>query len=325
MQTPFLATRRRSFRTRTTTRAGLSLITLCILIYIFNEIRCLEYGCISPVGSYSGVVEGDGGRGGYVGGGTVLGGKSGVWDGGERKEKGDESVWGTHGIVGGWFFKPKNKTSGTPLLPLSSSLSLPFSSPGNDIILPMGNDAEKDSSFMAKMAKEKELYFDGGRVSTEIQGPDQLGLNAYASSEGGSRNGLGNTESFEWRGRENDPPTTSSSKGRPDATGWDDENEEEDDNSEYEIDSEVETTDLLPYTPHHSSAAEEHARWEQGEGQEDSIRISSSFPPSSSASSTSSSTPKSQDTHKPQNSLSTRLGSMLATGLSSIKRWEWRD
>ncbi|KAF2006505.1 hypothetical protein P154DRAFT_600362 [Amniculicola lignicola CBS 123094] len=62
-----------SFRTRSATRASLAVLLLVCVVWVGNEVRCLEYGCLGRVEFYGGGKDGIGEHmGGMVGGGSVI-------------------------------------------------------------------------------------------------------------------------------------------------------------------------------------------------------------------------------------------------------------
>ncbi|KAF2661872.1 hypothetical protein K491DRAFT_686849 [Lophiostoma macrostomum CBS 122681] len=120
LKNPFVRPRRRrthpiSFRARATTRASLTLALLCLCVFVVNEWRCTEYGCLSRIGFYGGEsAEADGRK--NIGGGAVLGRfRSGGKDGSEGMNgngsetgtgKGKEDSQASVGGGGAWWWKP---------------------------------------------------------------------------------------------------------------------------------------------------------------------------------------------------------------------------
>ncbi|KAF2017716.1 hypothetical protein BU24DRAFT_449330 [Aaosphaeria arxii CBS 175.79] len=112
-------------RLRKRDRLRPAVILLAVLSILWTGNRLRTAAAAGEGGMYAYPLRGGGEVNSFVGGGAVLPhvasgaglgdelveGKGGDEEG--EKKKVGESVWGTHGVVGGWLFKPKEKDTGT--------------------------------------------------------------------------------------------------------------------------------------------------------------------------------------------------------------------
>lgn len=278
-----------SFRARATTRASLTVVMICALLFVWNELRCLHYGCISRTGFYGGDGS-DGEGGGYVGGGATIPkvqaqdvgkeegeGNIGMGKGGERIKT------TTAGATGAWWWKPKigpwvdggegsieedgkeenqeKFAEGAGTLVMTEQLKAAM-----DEADPEAGIEQKERTLKDVLEKEKKIYLDGKLATAPSSSP--FSSLSPASTPSPLANAATETTSptlipSPIQTLPTLPVTQTAMQKEPEEFSW--EGREDDPPPMNELETQM-----------RKASSQLQATWQQSEGQEDPVRLSRS-------------------------------------------------